>query len=284
METAPIPKIGPRAFQGRARLVARWTRFAYQSAVQGHFDFCLEATRAIGWTLNAGIQDLSAPGANPVVCNICGWTGKRFYPNVGPGYSEWEELCPGCRAIGRHRALLLALARKTPMFTRDCRVIEVAPMRALQAVYTQIEKVDYTSFDLERYAMEQGDITAMRFPNDHADYFICFHVLEHIPDEQQALAEIRRVLKPGGTLVVQVPIDPNVSKSYEYDAPDPREVGHVRRYGTDFRSHIEKHGFRVQELCVTDFAKPDEITRYRLNDSSIYLAEKRADVRSPAVR
>ena len=46
-----------------------------------------------------------------------------------------------------------------------------------------------------------------RIPLDDgvADVVTSFTVLEHVPDEQAALAEMRRVLKPGGRLIMSVP-------------------------------------------------------------------------------
>ena len=46
--------------------------------------------------------------------------------------------------------------------------------------------------------MEWGDITAMRYADRSVDWFICFHVLEHIPDEGAALAEIAVSCAPEG--------------------------------------------------------------------------------------
>ena len=43
------------------------------------------------------------------------------------------------------------------------------------------------------------------FANASFDKVICAEVLEHIPDYESVLAEILRVLKPGGTLAVSVP-------------------------------------------------------------------------------
>jgi 2-polyprenyl-3-methyl-5-hydroxy-6-metoxy-1,4-benzoquinol methylase len=37
------------------------------------------------------------------------------------------------------------------------------------------------------------------------DVVLCYEVIEHVPDERQALREIRRVLKPGGEVVLSVP-------------------------------------------------------------------------------
>lgn len=58
----------------------------------------------------------------------------------------------------------------------------------------------------------QGKFEAVRLddgriplPDGCADVVTCFAVLEHVPQEGAALAEMRRVLRPGGRLVVSVP-------------------------------------------------------------------------------
>jgi SAM-dependent methyltransferase len=51
----------------------------------------------------------------------------------------------------------------------------------------------------------RGDATRMPFPDDAFDRVIAAEVLEHIPDDWQALREIARVLRPGGRLAVTVP-------------------------------------------------------------------------------
>jgi len=50
---------------------------------------------------------------------------------------------------------------------------------------------------------ETGDVTSLRFEDDSFDVVHCHAVLMHIPDTQKALAEIGRVLKPGGTLAAR---------------------------------------------------------------------------------
>lgn len=49
--------------------------------------------------------------------------------------------------------------------------------------------------------------SALRLPLADAsvDHIVCSEVLEHLPDYRTALAELRRVLKPGGTLCISVP-------------------------------------------------------------------------------
>ena len=50
-----------------------------------------------------------------------------------------------------------------------------------------------------------GDVTRLDFPDEFFDAVICVDVLEHVDHPAQVLRELRRVLKPGGQLVVTVP-------------------------------------------------------------------------------
>jgi SAM-dependent methyltransferase len=50
-----------------------------------------------------------------------------------------------------------------------------------------------------------GDAVGLPFPDATFDRVICAEVLEHVPDDRGAMAEVARVLKPGGTAAVTVP-------------------------------------------------------------------------------
>jgi len=50
-----------------------------------------------------------------------------------------------------------------------------------------------------------GDALALPYPNDTFDCVIASEILEHLPQDDAAIAELIRVLKPGGTLAVTVP-------------------------------------------------------------------------------
>jgi SAM-dependent methyltransferase len=51
----------------------------------------------------------------------------------------------------------------------------------------------------------RGDIVALPFPDGSFDAVIVAEVLEHIPDDERAMGEIARILRPGGRLAVTVP-------------------------------------------------------------------------------
>jgi len=49
------------------------------------------------------------------------------------------------------------------------------------------------------------DIHSLGFPDGHFNAVVCWSVLEHVPEPQRAIAEMLRVLKPGGSIWVQLP-------------------------------------------------------------------------------
>jgi SAM-dependent methyltransferase len=65
-------------------------------------------------------------------------------------------------------------------------------------------RVYYTTFG-ERDADRIGDITAMDLPSASVDTIICTEVLEHVAQPWVAIAEMHRVLRPGGRLFVTSP-------------------------------------------------------------------------------
>ncbi|MGI9202723.1 MAG: methyltransferase domain-containing protein [Woeseiaceae bacterium] len=79
------------------------------------------------------------------------------------------------------------------------------------------------------------------------DYVFTLNVLEHIEDDAAALAEIYRVLKPGGRLMIYVP-----AFMLLYSSMDAH-VGHHRRYrmqGLD--KLVVQAGFQVEKRAYTD--------------------------------
>jgi len=89
-----------------------------------------------------------------------------------------------------------------------------------------------------------GDALALPYPDGTFDVVIASEILEHVPDDETAIAELVRVLRPGGSLAVTVPrwlpekICWLLSDSYHAN-----EGGHIRIYQADqLRSKIEACG------------------------------------------
>jgi ubiquinone/menaquinone biosynthesis C-methylase UbiE len=91
------------------------------------------------------------------------------------------------------------------------------------------------------FYLQQADATRLPFADKSFDKVICSEVLEHIDNYQAVLAEIRRVLKPGGLLAITVPrawpekICWKLSKEYHQV-----EGGHIRIFdGRQLRTEVE---------------------------------------------
>src|SRR4051812_20942815 len=82
--------------------------------------------------------------------------------------------------------------------------------------------------------VKQGDALSLPFADGEFDRVVAAEVLEHIPDDATAIAELARVLRPGGTMAVTVPrwlperICWALSEAYHQV-----EGGHVRIYTGD---------------------------------------------------
>ncbi len=80
------------------------------------------------------------------------------------------------------------------------------------------------------------------------DAVISLNVLEHIKDDDAAVRQIYRVLKPGGVAAIEIPAGPEL-----YDIYD-RQLMHMRRYRMSGISRlVEKAGFRILERSHLGF-------------------------------
>jgi SAM-dependent methyltransferase len=80
-----------------------------------------------------------------------------------------------------------------------------AEMLARRTRLVAIDRARIDSRCLEVALPAQADATAIPFGDSVFDAVFLFDVLEHVDEEAKALAEIRRVLRPGGALLVTVP-------------------------------------------------------------------------------
>jgi SAM-dependent methyltransferase len=72
--------------------------------------------------------------------------------------------------------------------------------------------------------VERASVTDLPFADSTFDGAVLGEVLEHVEEDGKALAEIARVLRPGGVLALSVPANPKLF------GPSDEWAGHVRRY------------------------------------------------------
>ena len=143
---------------------------------------------------------------------------------VAPGDRVLDMGCGGGRhafALYRRGADVTALDRSEPD------LVDVAAMFAAMREEGEVP-------DGARARTVRGDAYALPFEDEAFDRVIAAEVLEHLPEDERAMAELFRVLRPGGLLAVTVPRwGPERVCWALSDAYHEVEGGHVRIYRGD---------------------------------------------------
>jgi len=114
--------------------------------------------------------------------------------------------------------------------------------------------VRYTASDYDESAhkaMIRLDLQDIDLPAASFDVILTPHVLEHVPNTHQAVREMYRVLSPGGSAFVMIPMPQGVT------APPDKPEYHgdntlvYWRFGWDLRDILEAAGFQVSCLVTS---------------------------------
>jgi 2-polyprenyl-3-methyl-5-hydroxy-6-metoxy-1,4-benzoquinol methylase len=72
-------------------------------------------------------------------------------------------------------------------------------------------------FKYDRLTCRFGDFSdRLQFADDTFDIVICMEVIEHVADQKQLVAEIARILKPGGRVLITTPNTLNINSRLQY--------------------------------------------------------------------
>lgn len=77
----------------------------------------------------------------------------------------------------------------------------------------------------------RGDIGAMPYPDASFDLVLMNEVIEHVPDERAALGEVRRVLRPGGRVLLFAPNRRYPFETHGVDTHGGRRIAPSRTFG-----------------------------------------------------
>lgn len=84
------------------------------------------------------------------------------------------------------------------------------------------------------------DLTHCPLPDNTIDAVVILNVLEHIENDNAALKQIHRILKPGGIMVLEVPAGPHLFDVYD------KILMHFRRYKlSDLAKTLGRHHFKI---------------------------------------
>jgi SAM-dependent methyltransferase len=148
-------------------------------------------------------------GFHTRTCPCCGWSGLRFRSFAVLEALRTGVICPACGSFERHRAL----ASFYPSFferlgLRPARLVHFAPEPCLRRVVTSVcDTYETSAYGETTPADLRLDVTRMALPDASCDALLLNHVLDCIPDDRAAIAEMHRVLRPGGVVLAVVTFD-----------------------------------------------------------------------------
>ncbi len=163
------------------------------------------------------------------------WTGERLETFVG-GDTRQEHL---------HRyAMALEMAAGKNILDIACGEgygvyllsKKAAQVTGIDIDHATIEKAR-AKYKASNITFKQGSVLAIDAGNAVFDMVTCFETLEHTDEHDKLLAELKRVLKPGGILFISTP-----EKAIYSDRTGYRNPFHKKElYGHEFRNLIARY-------------------------------------------
>ncbi|RXG17622.1 methyltransferase family protein [Leeuwenhoekiella aestuarii] len=203
-------------------------------------------------------------------CNLCRKGLSNFVSLKN------ERLCPRCGSLQRTRRLYQIV--NDGFLNPETEILHCSPSRSIYRVLKK--QPHYLSSDLSEnfWSDVSFDITKIDSVDESFDLIIGYHILEHIEEDKKAMQELFRVLKFGGTCIIQTPFkEGDTYEDSTITAPEDRkqhfgQSDHVRIYAVDgLQKRLEQAGFCVD---VNEFTS-DYTNTYGLSPNEKVLICKK---------
>lgn len=197
-----------------------------------------------------------------------------------------QYTCKYCKTSDRGRMICAFLKMsKLPSAKIGTRLLHIAPEKGVEGWIRQnCPNVLYESTDLFATNVTfQSDIQNMISIKDNTyDYFICSHVLEHVQDDQKAMKELFRILKPEGIGIILVPISIGLTEVDEEWGLSEAEnwkrfaqYDHCRIYSRNgLIERLQKNGFYVNIIDKSVLGEDIFNENSFVETSTLYVVKK----------
>lgn len=201
-------------------------------------------------------------------CNICD-TKLRKFISIHTG----DLMCPNCGSLPRARGLWNRIKNQLDNKV----VLHFSPSQSIKAAVsnkTNTKKYLTTDYEGEFETEFHFDIENIDLADKSIDVIICYHVLEHIKNDEKAISELYRIMKPGGSCYIQTPFkEGNIYEDFSITDPKERTIhfgqnDHVRIYSPEgLKQRITKAGFKAEIIKMKN--EPENYNGYKEVDITI---------------
>jgi SAM-dependent methyltransferase len=214
-----------------------------------------------------------------VTCPICERDFKRFIP-LNPDKEHTNHICPRCGSAQRQRLLWLYLTAECRILSDSIYFLHFSPRPCLVNKLKTVPGLTYITSDPHEKSMDrQFDLTNVKDESEIFDLIVCYHILEHIPDDRKAMQEVYRLLKPAGIALFQVPYwEDDTYEDPDIQTPDDRrkafgQQDHVRVYGfQDFINRLSQTGFQVIPVKYGEKLGTQTCNKYVLDEKEVIFS------------
>jgi SAM-dependent methyltransferase len=147
------------------------------------------------WDLTPELYDQMSE-RDGVVCGLCGSTWR---------VRQLAETLLGDLSKRGVSAESIAEAARTAELA-DLQVAEINAVSGLHPALAPLPGLRYSEYSSTDPKVPCEDLMRLSYPDRSFDYVLTSDTLEHVPDFDRAMAEIRRILKPGGKHIFNIPV------------------------------------------------------------------------------
>ncbi|MFN6189445.1 MAG: class I SAM-dependent methyltransferase [Planctomycetia bacterium] len=174
-----------------------------------------------------------------------------------------DTVCVWLKTKGAAEGSLMAACKGS--IVRGLAVAELNACGAAHKAFRMIPGLAYSEYEPANSRVCHEDILELSYADELFDLVVHSDTLEHVPDVHAGLAELHRVLKPGGATIFTVPIVSDGRQTIvRAERVNGQLVYHKERsfhggsyqstqqylvcyeFGSDFEDAVREHGFNVE--------------------------------------
>lgn len=150
---------------------------------------------------------------------------------------------------------------------RSLRIAEINSCGGVHKILNALPNVSYSEFEPQDKSIRHENLLGLTYGDASFDIVLHSDTLEHVPDIDRALSEIKRILKPGGAMIFSIPIVRDGRDTLVRAKLENGEIRHFSaasyhggsyqktsqylvcyEFGDDFIDVLKKHEFTVEVL------------------------------------